>query len=313
MKSNIVAILLTFSLCPISIMGQGFSNFVGNKDRILTTDTVCNGRNKLVVDEVLTPVEEGRYKHTMRIFINDKNGIREKCKVYNSRKTTTYSRWDSVMENSYDVKTLCKAIQEDKGLYYYSLKRLWYELTLKNVDKRFMKRAIKDSLKFALKFIPAPPTKDKDVIWYARVVSPPNYYSRFMDGEKFSDCEDRLRTVLQSTPKIISPKEVKKLQKAGIDVLFLFTRIDERGDIIHWWIDSDKPLHGVISKRTLRKIDKIMNDTKFPPSPGLGNVYRESKRLLLPFPGSERKKETIERMVGFQDRREELRWLRNHD
>jgi hypothetical protein len=31
------------------------------------------------------------------------------------------------------------------------------------------------------------------------------------------------------------------------------------------------------------------------------------------FPGSERKKETIERMVGFQDRREELRWLRNHD
>ena len=134
-----------------------------------------------------------------------------------------------------------------------------------------------------------------------------------MDGEKFSDCEDRLRTVLQSTPKIISPKEVKKLQKAGIDVLFLFTRIDERGDIIHWWIDSDKPLHGVISKRALRKIDKIMNDTKFPPSPGLGNVYRESKRLLLPFPGSERKKETIERMVGFQDRREELRWLRNHD
>lgn len=82
MKSNIVAILLTFSLCPISIMGQGFSNFVGNKDRILTTDTVCNGRNKLVVDEVLTPVEEGRYKHTMRIFINDKNGIREKCKVF---------------------------------------------------------------------------------------------------------------------------------------------------------------------------------------------------------------------------------------
>lgn len=266
-----------------------------------------------MVDEVLTPVEEGRYKHTMRVFINDKNGIRGKCKVYNSRKTTTYSRWDSVMENSYDVKTLCKAIQEDKGLYYYSLKRLWYELTLKNVDKRFMKRAIEDSLKFALKFIPAPPIKDKDVIWYARVVSPPNYYSRFMDGEKFSDCEDRLRTVLQSTPKIISPKEVKKLQKAGIDVLFLFTRIDERGDIIHWWINSDKPLHGVISKRTLGKIDKIMNDTKFPPSPGLGNVYRESKRLLLPFPGSERKKETIERMVGFQDRREELRWLRNHD
>jgi hypothetical protein len=69
MKSNIVAILLTFSLCPISTMGQGFSNFVGNKDRILTTDTVCNGRNKLVVDEVLTPVEEGRYKHTMRVFM----------------------------------------------------------------------------------------------------------------------------------------------------------------------------------------------------------------------------------------------------
>lgn len=58
-----------------------------------------------------------------------------------------------------------------------------------------------------------------------------------------------------------------------------------------------------------------MNDTKFPPSPGMGNVFWESKRHLLPFPKSERKrvKETIERMVGFQDRREELRWLRNHD
>ena len=47
----------------------------------------------------------------------------------------------------------------------------------------------------------------------------------------------------------------------------------------------------------------------------MGNVFWESKRHLLPFPKSERKrvKETIERMVGFQDRKEELRWFRNHD
>lgn len=43
MKSNIVAILLTFALCPIPVMGQGFSNFVGNAKRIFDTDTVCKG------------------------------------------------------------------------------------------------------------------------------------------------------------------------------------------------------------------------------------------------------------------------------
>lgn len=38
MAGNIVAILLTFALCPIPVMGQGFSNFVGNAKRIFTTD-----------------------------------------------------------------------------------------------------------------------------------------------------------------------------------------------------------------------------------------------------------------------------------
>ena len=35
---NIVAILLVLALCPIPVMGQGFSNFVGNAKRIFTTD-----------------------------------------------------------------------------------------------------------------------------------------------------------------------------------------------------------------------------------------------------------------------------------
>ena len=34
----IVAILLVLALCPIPVMGQGFSNFVGNTKRIFTTD-----------------------------------------------------------------------------------------------------------------------------------------------------------------------------------------------------------------------------------------------------------------------------------
>ena len=40
---NIVAILLVLALCPISVMGQDFSNFVGNAKRIFDTDTVCKG------------------------------------------------------------------------------------------------------------------------------------------------------------------------------------------------------------------------------------------------------------------------------